>query len=569
VIKLYRVKIPSIVIFPESKKTNNVSVYMVYFLSVEIFFLFTLAVLVRYSLLRHRYFLHMAQLNGYKSNEFWVWIKHNWSKDIVPFEYYFIYIILALHLLGYKYVTLTTHTLILSFAVLFWFFSIKRYRQKQKKTLSFTPRMLRQTITSVALTLPVLVWGFTTAFSIQSEFIHPTFLLSSIAATGFLAPFYILLAGIINKPLENSIQNGFKKQASKKVKQFSDLKVIGITGSYGKTSTKFMIRDLLNERFSVLATPGSYNTPMGICKVINQDLTQGHQVLVLEMGARYKGNIQELCEIAPPNISVVTNVGKAHLETFGSQQAIAETKAELVQHMASGGVSFLNANDLLVLGMSRVTTSQIITAGIDTGDYQATDIRYDQNGCSFTVITPEEQAIDISMPLLGAHNVQNMVLAIALAHYMGLRLETIALAAKRMQPIEHRLELKRQNDILIIDDAFNSNPVGAKNAVEILAKFTGGKRIIITPGMVELGDREFEENELLGREIGKYDLEKVLFVGKKRSEPLVKGYLAAGGAPENMVVVSSLFEANELIKPLLTAGDIILYENDLPDSYNE
>lgn len=542
---------------------------MVYFLSVEIFFLFSLAVLVRYSLFRHRYFLHMVQLNGYKSNEYWGWIKQYWSRDIVPFEYYFIYILLALHLLGYKYLTLTTHTLVLSVAVLFWFFSIKRYRQKQKKALSFTPRMLRQTITSALLSLPVLIWGFSTALSIPSEIIHPTFLLSSLAATGFLAPFYILLAGIINKPIENSIQNGFKKQASKKVKQFADLKVIGITGSYGKTSTKFMIRDLLNERFSVLATPGSYNTPMGICKVINQDLTQGHQVLVLEMGARYKGNIKELCEIAPPNISVVTNVGKAHLETFGSQQAIAETKAELVQNMASGGVSFLNANDLIVLGMSRVTTSQIITAGIDAGDYQATDIRYDQKGCSFTVITPEEEAIDISMPLLGAHNVQNMVLAIALAHYMGLRLETIALAAKRMQPVEHRLELKQQNGILIIDDAFNSNPVGAKNAVEILAKFTGGKRIIITPGMVELGEREFEENELLGREIGKYDLEKVVFVGKKRSEPLVKGYLTAGGSPENMVVVSSLFEANELIKPLLTAGDIILYENDLPDSYNE
>jgi len=511
----------------------------------------------------------MVQLNGYKSNEFWTWIKQFWSRDIVPFEFYFIYILLALHLVVYKYFTLSTHTLILSFAVLFWFLSIKRYRQKQKKVLSFTPRMLRQLITSVILALPGLVWGFTTAYSIPSEFIHPTFLLSSIAATGFLSPFFILLAGIINKPIENSIQKGFKKQASKKVKQFSDLKVIGITGSYGKTSTKFMIRDLLNERFSVLATPGSYNTPMGICKVINQDLTQAHQVLVLEMGARYKGNIKELCEIAPPTISVVTNVGKAHLETFGSQQAIAETKAELVQNMASGGVSFLNANDLLVLGMSRVTTSQIITAGIDSGDYQATDIRYDQNGCSFTVITPDEQTVAISMPLLGAHNVQNMVLAIALAHYMGLRLETIALAAKRMQPIEHRLELKKQNDILIIDDAFNSNPVGAKNAVEILAKFTGGNRIIITPGMVELGEREFEENELLGREIGKYDLEKAIFVGQKRSEPLVKGYLAAGGNPENMEVVSSLFEANELIKPQLKAGDIIMYENDLPDSYNE
>jgi UDP-N-acetylmuramoyl-tripeptide--D-alanyl-D-alanine ligase len=190
-------------------------------------------------------------------------------------------------------------------------------------------------------------------------------------------------------------------------------------------------------------------------------------------------------------------------------------------------------------------------------------------GCSFLFTTPSADSIRIAMPLLGAHNVQNMVLAAAVAHVKGIRLETIALAAKMMKPIEHRLELKQQNGVIIIDDAFNSNPVGAKNAVDILSRFATGRRFLITPGMVELGDMEYAENLEFGKEIGAKNLEYVLFVGKKRSEPLVKGYQLAGGNPENLHVVSTLFEANEFIRPLLQPGDVVLYENDLPDSYNE
>lgn len=511
----------------------------------------------------------MAQLNGYKSNEFWKWIKQNWGKTVVPSEYYFIYILLIAHILTYKYVTLTTHSLFLSIALLFWFFPLKVYRHKQKKPLVFTPRMTRQTLLSIIVPIGILIWGIDASLSIPSEILQPTFITVSIVVAGFLAPFSILLGGILAKPIENYIQNGFKKQASAKVKNMPQLKIIGITGSYGKTSTKFMIRDLLQERFNVLATPGSYNTPMGICKVINEELLPNHQILILEMGARYKGNIQELCEIAPPHISVVTNVGTAHLETFGSQEAIAKTKSELVQHMQQGGMVILNANDPLVMKMADVVVGKIVTAGINQGDYQAQSIVYDENGCSFTAVLPNGDSQIISMPLLGLHNVQNMILAIALAHQLGLRLETIALAAKRMKPIKHRLELKNQGGILIIDDAFNSNPVGAKNAIDILSKFKTGKRIIITPGMVELGAREIAENEILGKEIAKANLELTVFVGKKRSEPLVNGYLEAGGNPEKMKVVASLFEANSVVQPILEPGDVVLYENDLPDSYNE
>ncbi|WP_243665356.1 Mur ligase family protein, partial [Rhodothermus marinus] len=157
------------------------------------------------------------------------------------------------------------------------------------------------------------------------------------------APLWVLLAGWLLWPVERAIQEGFKRKARRKLAAHPDLTIIGITGSYGKTSTKFIIAEILSLRYQVLATPGSYNTPMGICKVINEQLRPEHQVLVLEMGIRHPGDIRELCAIARPDIGVVTAVGPMHLETMGSIEAIAREKSELVACTRPGGPVVLNA----------------------------------------------------------------------------------------------------------------------------------------------------------------------------------------------------------------------------------
>jgi UDP-N-acetylmuramoyl-tripeptide--D-alanyl-D-alanine ligase len=396
-----------------------------------------------------------------------------------------------------------------------------------------------------------------------------TILIAGWAFGAVFIPFFILISGLFTRPVETYIQNGFKKQARKKLASMPDLKVIAITGSYGKTSTKFMIRDLLKERFNVCSTPGSYNTPMGICKVINNDLQANHQILILEMGARYEGNIQELCDIAKPDISVVTNVGVAHLETFGSQEVIAKEKGTLVDRLESGDVAVLNADDPRVSKMGRDRSEiERILVGLNTGSITASDISYNTSGMSFKV-SLEDQTETFQTKLLGAHNAQNLLLAIGVAHHFGLRLKTMAIAARKIEPIEHRLELKQNGELTIIDDAFNSNPVGAKNAVEILGQFDSGKRIIITPGMVELGDIEEEENYKFGQAIGNANLDLVILVGEERVKPIQEGIRSVDSASLNVRVVNSLFEANDLIKKVAQSGDVILYENDLPDVYNE
>lgn len=535
--------------------------------------IFFVIIMARHTILRGRYFLHIFQQHGYKFNEFWQWLLDHWNQRVITPEHILYNIVIAvLLLLLSTSVTGSTAIVILSLFGIIWFWSFDYYRgQEEKKPLVFTPRMIRLTIpfTLLGLLLPIAS-SYLAYLNRDILFLADIYILSFGWVLGnALLPLFIFVAGLLTRPIENYIHRHFIKLAKKKLRQMPDLTVIAITGSYGKTSTKFMIRDLLSERFSVCSTPGSYNTPMGICKVINNDLEAHHQILVLEMGARYEGNIDELCDIAEPDISVVTNVGIAHLETFGSQDAIARTKSTLVKRTKENGKAVLNADDKRVSAMAGLRDDlEIIRVGLKEGGIQASDIRYSTRGMQFTV-TGGRESETFSMKLLGAHNVQNMLLAIGVARSFGMRMATMALAAKRMEPVEHRLELKHQGTLTVIDDAFNSNPVGAKNAVEILAQFEDGQRIIITPGMIELGEIQEEKNYEFGQQIGEAKLDLVILVGKKQSRPIRKGIDSTGFDMENVQVVQSLSAANKLMQEYAKAGDIVLYENDLPDSFDE
>lgn len=553
-----------------------------YLTLLNYFSIFFCVILFRYHWYRTRFFVHTFQQVGYKNNEYWQWLRTHWDEKVIPIDLGVFNLILLISVAvdGFFGSVITKSTLAVTFFVyaVFWLSSVKRYKQDTvKKPLVITNRVKRLLIPIVVL--GIIFPGFLTFEAYTGRYLYnysPGLLKFDIILLVFgwvfsaiLIPFFIFVGSWITKPIEKSIQEGFKKQARKKLASMPQLKVIAITGSYGKTSTKFMIRDLLKERFSVCSTPGSYNTPMGICKVINNDLQSHHQILILEMGARYEGNIQELCDIAQPDISVVTNVGVAHLETFGSQEVIAREKGALVDNLPQGGVAILNADDIYVskMGEGRSDIKRILT-GLSSGEINGSDVSYNTEGTSFQIEVGEVTE-QIQTRLLGSHNVQNMLLAIGVAHHLGIRVKTMVLGAINIEPIEHRLELKKAGEYYIIDDAFNSNPVGAKNAVEILAQFNSGRRIIITPGMVELGEIEYSENQKFGETIGKAKLDKIILVGEERAEPILKGIRATENGEENIIVVNSLFEANDILRAYLQSGDIVLYENDLPDVYNE
>jgi len=546
-----------------------------------------IAVFMRHSFYRLRYFLHMFQQNGYKLNEMFGWLsKHLFSKTLLYEHLFYLVLILLMNLYIIDNITVSTGSLIMGVFAIFWFIDVSAFKSAhEKKPLVFTPRMVRLLLMTAIPLMVIWYRVFETMFLPVPVldmfslviFSNPYDLAFSMILIDISIPLILLLGGFVIVPLEKWIQNGFKRSARKKIASMPHLKVIAITGSYGKTSTKFAISAFLKERINVCVTPGSFNTPMGICKVINNDLNAQHEVLILEMGARYEGNIKELCDIAKPDISVITNVGISHLETFGSADAIAREKSTLATELKPGGTLILNGDDPKVKMMASLRDDVTTVLTGEGGTVEASNIKIGPEGTSFllkmsknSASGSESEQVEIKTRLLGAHNIQNLLLAAAVAKELGIRPATISVAASTMKPVEHRLELKQQNGLLIIDDAFNSNPVGAKNAVEVLSAFEGGRKIIITPGMIELGDSEEIENERFGRHIGDSSIDLAILVGSQRTAPIRRGIESSDVEKTTRIeVVDSLFDANQFMREFAQSGDIVLYENDLPDSYEE
>ncbi len=305
---------------------------------------------------RLRYFLHIFQLEGYKDNEYAHWLKRRWPEAGFRLSHKVGLGALGAAALGlFRVLSPVASALIALPAWCVAFGSSKYYRShKPKKALKYTNRMKRLVGTAVALALAPILLGATGLVrrGVRGMF---GYLLGFFVAD-FLAPVWVGVAGRINKPLENRFQEGFKQKAREKIAQRPNLTIVGITGSYGKTSVKFILAEILRQRYNVLASPGSYNTPMGLSLVANEKLKPEHQVLVAEMGMRYPGDIKELCEIMQPDIAVETSVGVAHLETMGSIDAIEQEKGSLITYSKPGAAVVLNGDDPRVARMDRLAT---------------------------------------------------------------------------------------------------------------------------------------------------------------------------------------------------------------------
>ncbi|MDR0883673.1 MAG: UDP-N-acetylmuramoyl-tripeptide--D-alanyl-D-alanine ligase [Oscillospiraceae bacterium] len=378
-----------------------------------------------------------------------------------------------------------------------------------------------------------------------------------------LTPLLPILANFINAPIEAYIRHWFQKDAQRILRAHETLEIVGITGSYGKTSVKYYLTELLRGQFDALMTPESYNTPMGISKTIRTQLRASHQIFVCEMGARGVGEIQELCDLVQPRHGIVTAVGEQHLETFKSRENILHEKLALARAVTSGHLFV--GGDSEPLRTNRPANA--ITYGLrQDNDCYGYDIHCTVRGTTFSVNLQGEIWTDLRTPLIGAHSVCNLVGAIAMARALGVTQSDIRRRLTRLAPPPHRLALTRQGNEAIIDDAYNSNPAGAKAALDTLALFEGMK-ILITPGMVELGAEQFALNRALGQQAAAM-CDYVIAVGARQAPPIVEG-LAAEGYPAAQTYVAQNFnEAIAHARALPYPGDkIILLENDLPDNY--
>ena len=390
---------------------------------------------------------------------------------------------------------------------------------------------------------------------------------SLICGTPMLTPFILFLAYGFNEPLETIIRRYYIRRAVIKLNTSNVIK-IGITGSFAKTSVKEILKTILSQKYRVLATPESYNTPLGIAITAKQ-LDSTHDVFIAEMGARSRGDIREIAKMVKPKYGVLTGVNNQHLESFGSIDVTKDTKFELFENLAEGGAGFFatdNANALELMG--RFNGEKYAT-GLKNEDnfVTATDVKMDVKGMSFTLVFGGEKTVKCSTVLLGRHSVRNICLASAVAYKIGLTPKEIATGINRIQSIEHRLELMPNNKkIVLIDDSYNSNVDGIDAAMEVLDSFKG-RKIVLTPGLVELGKVENVVNMEFGKTLAAH-ADIVIIIGTHNAVMLINGLIEGGMPRENIKFAKSLNKGNALLNEIVLEGDVVLFENDLPDNYN-
>ncbi|MBR6022144.1 MAG: UDP-N-acetylmuramoyl-tripeptide--D-alanyl-D-alanine ligase [Kiritimatiellae bacterium] len=497
--------------------------------------------------------MHMFQLNGYKFPEQCRWLRRNASRQWI----------LGLGLLLGVFRLFFPHAALDAAICLVLLLEIPVYRAKErlasKKKLVFTPRV-RRMFATIALLVALAV-------AATAVFAGPAPLAGLFAILASAQLVLNLPANLLNSPLEAAINRRYVNEAKRLLAASPRLKTIGVTGSYGKTSMKFFLRELLRDRFEVLATPGNFNTPLGVTRTVRGSLKPTHEIFICEMGARRVGEIREICEIAHPSVGIVTAIGPQHLETFRTVENILSTKFELADALPPGGMLFLNGDDPLIREKAASYLSKTFYFCETTGDgYQARDVAVSPFGTEFSVVAPDGATERFQMKLLGKHNVLNVVGAIAVAHSLGIPLKDLKAPVRRLRPVEHRMQLRDRGNVTIIDDAYNSNPAGARAAVETLAMMDG-LRILVTPGMVELGEREFECNREFGARAAAC-CDFILLVGRKRAVPIRQGALEKGFPTEKCLVFDTLEEALARARAIpSTARKFILLENDLPDNY--
>ena len=512
--------------------------------------------------------IHMLQQNLYnENNRYLKWLGKNFKNSFINLNLYGILFSIFLFFSLSDILDVFFLLILISVYIVSLFIDKeKRKHDQNKKPLVITKRVKRLIVTiSIIYILPVIFFFINTNYR--------NFCLLILAILTSLNYLIIYFANLINHPVERIVYHHFERLAKNKLKSMNNLKVIGITGSYGKTSSKNILNDILKIKFNCLATPKSINTFNGLMITINNKLSKLDDIFIAEMGAYVKGEINGLCKLVNPKYGIITSIGNAHLATFGSEQNIIDGKMELIEYLPSDGIGVLNKDDLKQKNykIKNKNKCKIIWIGIDNKDVdvKASNIKCNSKGTSFTVKFKDiEKTYDFETKLLGKHNVYNILASIALGYEFGISIKNLQQAVKKVKPVEHRLELKRLGDFYQIDDAYNSNPIGAKNALDVLDLMKGTK-VVVTPGMIELGEKEEEYNREFGRQISEV-ADKVILIGEKRTKPIKQGLIDKKFDEDNIYVLNDVRDAYVLINKFKEKDDLYaLFENDLPDTYTE
>ncbi|KKR73268.1 MAG: UDP-N-acetylmuramoyl-tripeptide-D-alanyl-D-alanine ligase [Candidatus Levybacteria bacterium GW2011_GWC2_40_7] len=378
-------------------------------------------------------------------------------------------------------------------------------------------------------------------------------------------PVYLIVAKLLLMPLDTYKKNKIVSSAKKKIDRLENLKVVAITGSFGKTSTKDILYALLWKKYRVVKTLTSFNTKLGVSQTILEDIKENTDIFISEVGAYKRGEIAEIVRIIEPKIGIITALGPQHLERFGSLDNIVQAKFELIEGLDSRAMGILNKNYKELVSLANGAKCKMLFYGSSDSDFRASDIKVTLNGTSFLISTPKGTT-DMHIPLIGEHHVYNFLAAAAAALELGLSLDEVKDRATKLLPTPHRLEVTKNGKYTLIDNSFNSNLESARSSFRLFASLDAPRKIIITPGLVELGRIAEVVNKDFIAAASKV-ADEIIIVGQSNKNYLEDGLKEAKFAPKAVHFADSTQKALILANEIAKKGSLVLIENDLPDQY--
>jgi len=428
---------------------------------------------------------------------------------------------------------------------------IKNYSTKTieiKKNLVITPKI--KLIILLSIILSILLFSF--SFLISNNLIIPLLVIILIATQSYIL---FILSTLILKPFEYAFKTVSIIKTKYKITANKKLKVIAITGSYGKTSIKEILYQLIKDKYKTLRTPESYNTIFGISKMIDFELDETYEIFICEMAAYKKGDIKELCNMVPPHYGILTGITTQHLERFGNLNNIIKTKFELYDSIKNKENMVINLNNQNII--SEVKKRNIIKP---IGYIKATNMSFSKNGSEFE-FTYKNKRYQVTTKLFGIFNIENILGALTMALKLNIDTEYLIKKINKLVPIQSRFVLKTLDNSTLVDNTFSSNEVTFKKTIET-AKMVNGKKVLITPGLVELGEHEEKINFQIGS-LAKNVFGKIILVGNnKRTQSFAKSFKTK---PE--FINDTREEYFKKINDLKDNYEWIFLENDITQNY--
>ncbi len=337
-------------------------------------------------------------------------------------------------------------------------------------------------------------------------------------------------------------------------------KVVAVTGSVGKTTTKELVAAALGSRLEVAKSPGTYNTEIGLPLTL-LSTGKGAEAIVVEMAMRGRGQIRQLCEVARPEVGIVTNVGSSHIGLLGSREEIARAKAELLEALPEWGTAILWCDSDVFDLLKSFVRSRLLTFGLGEGaDFRLERFRsFGAEGLEMRALTPQGR-VRVRLKLAGRHNALNALAALAAAHALGLPLREAAEAMSEVGPPPGRLNLREADGVLLLDDTYNASPESVAAALEVLTETEARRRAVCLGEMLELGEEAREAHLRAGRMVAEAKVDLFIAVGEEAGRWLRRGAVEGGMEKRKVKRAKTPEEAGEILRRWAREGDLILFK---------